>query len=132
MRSFVIATGTDCDGFEDTQVYEFETEDSAEAFSKDCNNGSDGLKYEVIKYESVDWEFIQDNYPNYYTCDYIAYANDLEVLYADEYEEGSAAERLLIEEFNGENDVHVLIALNRVNEELYSEALENYQLQKKQ
>lgn len=43
----VYANGTDCDGFNSSEEHLFVNKFEAELFADDCNQGSDGLKYEV-------------------------------------------------------------------------------------
>ena len=76
------------------------------------------------------WDFVTIYYPNYSSCDEIAYNDDLEKLHHEEYEEGDCAHRLLIEEYGGEfnEESHKLIKrdLDASYREIYERAIENY------
>ena len=76
------------------------------------------------------WDFVVKYYPNYYSCDEIAYNDDLCKLEEEFYDEGDCAHRLLIEEYGGEfnEESHKLIKrdLDASYREIYERAIENY------
>ena len=76
------------------------------------------------------WDFVTIYYPNYSSCDEIAYNDDLCKLEEEFYEEGDCAHRLLIEEYGGEfnEESHKLIKrdLDASYREIYERAIENY------
>lgn len=47
-------------------------------------------------------DFIEENYPNFSSCEKIAKLDDLYKLVHDEYEEGDSAHELLVREFGGD------------------------------
>lgn len=76
------------------------------------------------------WDFVTIYYPNYSSCNEIAYNDDLSKLEEEFYEEGDCAHRLLIEEYGGEfnEESHKLIKrdLDASYREIYERAIENY------
>lgn len=76
------------------------------------------------------WDFVVKYYPKYFSCNEIAYNDDLCKLEEEFYEEGDCAHRLLIEEYGGEfnEESHKLIKrdLDASYREIYERAIENY------
>ncbi len=72
-------------------------------------------------------DFIEKYYPNYDSCDTIAYESDLFKLMNDEYEDGSDAEQLLNECY--EKDIHhIMIAhdWNKINRIILERTIEGF------
>lgn len=88
------------------------------------------------------WDFVEKYYPNYSTCDEIAYNDDLQKIVDEEYEEGSEAEGILdsiTDEITGTHpafysqeyineliDQEVLRRLKESTCEIYERAIEGY------
>ena len=76
------------------------------------------------------WDFVTIYYPNYSSADEIAWNDDLEKLYHDDYTEGDCAHQLLIEEYGGEINKASLKLIKRDLDasyrEIYERAIENY------
>lgn len=67
---WVIATGTDCDGYNSGLIIPFETNEEAEQYAWECNEWSDGIRYQVTS--SLD---ILREYCNDYNRDWRKYLN---------------------------------------------------------
>lgn len=79
------------------------------------------------------WDFVENYYPNYYQCDNIAYANDLEVLLEGYYEDGSGAETVLIDCFDGDiENPKIQAEYDRIHKEIYLAAIQGFLEQLKQ
>jgi hypothetical protein len=75
------------------------------------------------------WSFVEAFYPRYSSCDNIAYNNDLQVIFDNEVEEGTSAERILREECDGQRDV-ALNLLWQSNSDIYHRAIETFMKQR--
>jgi hypothetical protein len=71
------------------------------------------------------WDFVEKYYPNYYSSDTIARADDLSKIINDEVDKGSDAEDLFINEFD-ENKEVAKQEYNRIHVEIYEDAIENF------
>lgn len=72
--------------------------------------------------------FLEINYPNYYSCNLIARLNDLYCIKDNEVKEGSAAEHILNNEFNGEinnNRMRINQYIATIEAEVYKTAIQN-------
>jgi len=76
------------------------------------------------------WDFVTIYYPRYDSANEIAWNDDLEKLYYNDYEEGDCAHRMLINEYGGElnEESRELIKrdLDASYREIYERAIENY------
>ena len=76
------------------------------------------------------WDFVVKYYPKYFSCNEIAYNDDLEKIQHNDYEEGDCSHRLLIEEYGGEVNEESLKLIKRDLDasyrEIYERAIENY------
>lgn len=72
---------------------------------------------------NIDWDFVEKYYPDYYSADEIAYADDLQKIKDGELE-GNAA-RLWEDKFKGDLDA-VEAEYNRVHVEIYKESIKSY------
>jgi hypothetical protein len=78
--------------------------------------------------EKTAWDFVEEHYPNYSSCDMIARLNDLDKLVDEEFEEGDSADQLLQRDYGGEIP-NFEISIDQTKTELliYKKAIENFQ-----
>lgn len=65
---WVVANGTDCDGFNSGRVYPFRTYNEADNFRKELQKGSDGIVYDTLC-STIELS----NYCNSFDLDYTNY-----------------------------------------------------------
>lgn len=73
------------------------------------------------------WDFVEEYYPNYHSCNMIAESDDLIKIMDGEYEEGDSAHRRLVEDYSGdENDPQIAKDYDKVMRFIYEESIINY------
>jgi len=73
------------------------------------------------------WGFVEDHYPNYYSCEWIKKEDDLYKLVTGEYEEGDSAHQLLHEDYKGDIENSEIEAdWNRLQSMIYEKAIQGY------
>jgi hypothetical protein len=70
------------------------------------------------------WDFVEQHYPNYYSSDLIAYADDLCKIINGEAEENSDAYKIF-ETFDFNKDI-AQAEYDRVHKEIYEEAIKQF------
>lgn len=84
----------------------------------------------MITKDSHTWEFVEQYYPNYYSCEWIKKEGDLYKLITGEYEENEAdsAYQLLQEEYNGDinSDEKMCNDWDRLQSMIYEKAIQGY------
>ena len=73
------------------------------------------------------WDFVEENYPNYHSSQEIAKNDDLHKLANGEQEDGDSADRLLRDEYGGnEDNAHIQLDLNESLVRIYELSIENF------
>jgi len=79
-----------------------------------------------VELESI-WNFIEKYYPNYFQSDEIAFINDIDKILNEAEEEGSEADKILVNKYKGNRNSRVLQLdkLETMNY-LYEKSIENF------
>lgn len=81
----------------------------------------------MIEHKQDVWGFVEDYYPNYHSCQWIAKEQDLYKLVTGEYEEGDSAHQLLQEDYKGNIENSEIEAdWNRLQSMIYEKAIQGY------
>ena len=73
------------------------------------------------------WDFVEQYYPNYGSCNEIVLNNDLCKLINEEQENGDCADQLLTSDYNGDiNNSHILIDKHISDAKIFKRAIQKY------
>ncbi len=77
--------------------------------------------------KTINWDFVEKHYPNYFGCDSISYLDDLQKLIDKEHENGDASTRLLINAYGGDIENPKIISDHKnLLKEIYKKAINSY------
>jgi uncharacterized protein YuzB (UPF0349 family) len=81
----------------------------------------------MIEHKQDVWTFVEQYYPDYYSCIWIANEQDLYKLVTGEYEEGDSAHQLLEEDYKGDiENSEIETDWNRIQSMIYEKAIQGY------